>query len=98
LLSKGVATVGDKTVEAVLVRNIYGQEIVWGMFGHDRGKFKGFLANNASTQRVNYSSDCGKHTVRYSPPFGDFDEKDPIPTLPAAYTVSRKWLKDKYKL
>lgn len=54
LLSKGKATVMDHEVESVKVRNLYGQEIVWGMFSVDKGKFKGKLANSASTEGVVY--------------------------------------------
>lgn len=76
LLARGRALVSGREVEAILVRNAYEQELVWGMFGHDRGKFKGYLANNAATGRVRFESET--HTVEYSPPFGDFDENDPI--------------------
>jgi hypothetical protein len=42
-------------VPAALVRNLYGQEIVWGQFNCDRGKYKGKnLANNANTDEVVY--------------------------------------------
>jgi hypothetical protein len=54
IISKGKAVVLDHTVDAILVRNLYGQEIVWGLFGCSRGKFKGFLANNANTENVIY--------------------------------------------
>ena len=54
VLSYGKATVMEKTVDAVLIRNLYKQEIVWGMFGVSRGKFKGHLANSANTEGVDY--------------------------------------------
>lgn len=50
----GRATVLGHTVDAILVRNVYGQEIVWGMFGCNRGKFKGTFSNNAATEGVVY--------------------------------------------
>jgi hypothetical protein len=56
LLSTGKAIVMGYTVDAVLIRNLYGQEIVWGMFSVARGKFKGKLANNANTEDVVYSA------------------------------------------
>ncbi len=60
LLSRGTATVLGHNVPAVLTRNLYGQEIVWGMFNCDRGKFKGKrLTNNAATEEVYYeATDC----------------------------------------
>lgn len=54
LISTGTATVLGHTVDAILVRNLYGQEIVWGEFGCNRGKFKGGLSNNAATDEVTY--------------------------------------------
>ena len=56
LLSRGTATVLGREVPAALVRNLYGQEIVWGEFSCHRGKFKGKLANNANTDEVVYAS------------------------------------------
>ena len=58
LLTKGTATIMDKDVEAVEVKNLYGQHIVWGMFSVDnrKGKFVGKLANNANTEGVSYDS------------------------------------------
>lgn len=55
ILSFGKATVMEKDVDAVLVKNLYGQEIVWGHFSVSRGKFKGNLANNANTEEVVYN-------------------------------------------
>ena len=54
LLSRGKAKVMDREMDAVLIRNLYGQEIVWGMFSVEKGKFKGKLANNANTEEVTY--------------------------------------------
>jgi hypothetical protein len=55
LLSIGRATVLGRTVDACLVRNLYGQEIVWGPFDCDRGKFKGKkISNNSATEGVAY--------------------------------------------
>ena len=56
LLSKGTAAVMERNVEAVEVKNLYGQHIVWGMFSVDnrKGKFVGKLANNANTEGVVY--------------------------------------------
>jgi len=55
VLSRGKATVLGNTVPAVLVRTLYGQEIVWGEFNCDRGKFKGKrLTNDAATEEVIY--------------------------------------------
>lgn len=55
LISIGIATVMGNTVDAVLVKNLYGQEIVWGIFNVDKGKYKGNrLANNASVEGVTY--------------------------------------------
>lgn len=54
VINYGQATVMDRTVDAVLVTNLYGQEIVWGLFSVDKGKFKGKLANNANTEGVEY--------------------------------------------
>ena len=60
LLSRGHAEVLGHTRPAALVRNLYGQEIVWGVFNCDRGKFKGKrLANNANTDEVNYVPENG---------------------------------------
>jgi hypothetical protein len=55
LLSQGKAVVLGHEVDAVLVRNLYGQEIVWGMFSVDKGKFKGRLSNSAATEAVQYT-------------------------------------------
>lgn len=57
LLSTGRAYCQGREVDAVVVRNLYGQEIIWGMFSCDRGKFKGRLANNANTDGVTYIGD-----------------------------------------
>lgn len=56
VLSRGKATIMNSTVDAVEVRNLYGQHIVWGMFSIDnrKGKFVGKLANNANTEGVIY--------------------------------------------
>lgn len=54
LLSRGTATVLGREVPAALVRNLYGQEIVWGEFSCFKGKFKGKLANDANTDEVFY--------------------------------------------
>lgn len=55
LISTGKATVMGHTVDAALTRNLYGQEIVWGVFNCDRGKFKGKrLSNDAATEGVEY--------------------------------------------
>lgn len=56
VLSRGFATVLGNTVEAVEVRNLYGQHIVWGEFSCNRGKFKGKLSNNAATEGVSYEA------------------------------------------
>ena len=45
----------DREVDAVLVRNLYGQKIVWGLFSVSRGKFKGGLANSGNTEDVSYT-------------------------------------------
>lgn len=55
LLSRGKAVVMDREVDAVLVRNLYGQKIVWGLFSVSRGKFKGGLANSGNTEDVSYT-------------------------------------------
>jgi hypothetical protein len=52
VLGYGTATVMEKTVDAIWVKNLYGQVIVWGMFSIERGKFKGKLANDANTEGV----------------------------------------------
>jgi hypothetical protein len=56
VLSTGRAVVLGQTVAAVEVRNLYGQRIVWGKFGCNRGKFKGTLSNDASTEEVSYTT------------------------------------------
>ena len=56
VLSMGTATVLGRTVDAVLVKNLYGQELVWGYFGCERGKFKGKLSQNATTEGVTYEA------------------------------------------
>ena len=57
LLSHGTATVMGNKVDAVLVRNLYGQEIVWGVFNVERGKYKGKkLSNSAATEEVEYNA------------------------------------------
>jgi hypothetical protein len=56
VLSEGIAAVLGHDVPALLVRNLYGQEIVWGEFGCNRGKFKGGLSNNAATEDVYYTA------------------------------------------
>lgn len=58
VLSRGKATVQGNTVDAIKVKNIYGQHIVWGFFNCDKGKFKGNrLSNNAATEDVVYVED-----------------------------------------
>ena len=80
LLSYGRATVMGHDVDAVLVRNVYGQELVWGFFNCDKGKFKGKpLANSAATEGVSYTSDT--HVVKWNPVYGDFEPNDPIPPM-----------------
>jgi hypothetical protein len=64
VLSRGTATVVEegvplRYVPAVLARNLYGQELVWGEFGFERrknGTFKKWtgIANNANTENVVY--------------------------------------------
>jgi hypothetical protein len=55
LLSRGTAMVMGHEVEAVKVRNLYGQEVVWGEFNCNRGKFKGNrITNDATTEGVEY--------------------------------------------
>lgn len=55
LLSSGTATVLGHNVPAVLTSNLYRQEVVWGVFNCDRGKFKGKrLTNSAATEEVFY--------------------------------------------
>ena len=55
LLSKGKAVVMEHEVDAVLVKNLYGQEVVWGVFNVDKGKFKGKrLTNDCATEKVSY--------------------------------------------
>lgn len=49
----------ERKVDAVEVRNLYGQRIVWGCFSveHNKSglaKFKGRLANNSNTEGVTY--------------------------------------------
>lgn len=58
LISTGQAEVLGHVVDAVEVKNLYGQMIVWGMFNCVKGKFKGKgLANNANTDDVRYTRD-----------------------------------------
>ena len=57
VLSTGTAVVDGHSVPAVQVRNLYGQVIVWGKFGRNRGKFKGTLSNDAATEEVSYSTE-----------------------------------------
>lgn len=53
ILCEGKAVVMGNVVDAILVRNLYGQEIVWGFFNCDKGKFKGTkLSNDAATEGV----------------------------------------------
>jgi len=54
VLGYGRASVLEHDVPAILVRNVYGQELVWGEFSCNRGKFKGLLSNNAQTEGVTY--------------------------------------------
>lgn len=56
VLSQGTATVLGNHMPAVLVRNVYGQELVWGHFSTHRGKFKGKLSQNATTEEVEYEA------------------------------------------
>lgn len=61
LLSTGTATVLGSEFPAALVRNMYGQELVWGEFGFERkksGDFKKWtgLSNNAATSEVIYET------------------------------------------
>lgn len=72
VLSTGMATVLGHIVPATLVRNVYGQEIVWGNLSTQRGKFKGKESNSAATEGVRYVCSDG-HVVEWSPPFGDFE-------------------------
>ena len=73
VLSTGTATVMGHTVPAVLVRTVYGQELVFGKFNTERGKFKGKrVSQNATTEGVRYVCSNG-HVVDWSPPFGDFE-------------------------
>ena len=72
VLSQGVATVLGHTVDAVLVRNVYGQELVWGDFGTSRGKFKGHRSQSATTEGVRYVSTDGQVLECWNPPFGDY--------------------------
>jgi len=55
VLSTGTAEVLGHTVDAIQTRNLYGQVIVWGYFGCNRGKFKGGFSNDAATEDVNYT-------------------------------------------
>lgn len=56
LISYGVAAVCGRNHDAVEVRNLYGQHIVWGKFNVERGKYRGKrLANNANTDEVVYT-------------------------------------------
>jgi hypothetical protein len=57
-LSQGKATVLGRTVDAIMIRTLYGQEIVWGHFSVDRGKLRGKLANNAATEGVDYDAEA----------------------------------------
>ena len=54
IINRGLATVMGNTVDAIEVKNLYNQHIVWGMFSTHREKFKGKLANNANTDDVEY--------------------------------------------
>lgn len=56
IVNNGMVMIMDHTVDAVEVRNLYGQHVVWGMFSVDnrKGKFVGKLANNANTEGVEY--------------------------------------------
>ncbi len=58
LLSVGKATVDGNVVDAVKVRNLYGQEIVWGKFNRGKKhKYEGKrLTNDAATEGVEYES------------------------------------------
>lgn len=57
VLARGIVHTDDgRSVEGVLVRNLYGQEVVWGYFGRVRGKFKGTLANSANTEGINFEA------------------------------------------
>lgn len=71
IISYGKATVMDRTVDAVMVYNLYNQKIVWGLFSVDnrKGKFVGKIANDANTEGVSYS------TLRFSStPIGHTEE------------------------
>ena len=72
VLSTGTAMVLGHDVPAVLVRNLYRQEIVWGNFSTQRGKFKGKESNSGATEGVRYVS-CDGHEVGWNPPFGDYE-------------------------
>ncbi len=79
VLSYGKATVMGNTVDAVLLRNLYGQELVWGYFNCDKGKFKGKrLTNSAATEGVNYVSGDGQHVVTWSPVYPEADTIPPM--------------------
>lgn len=56
VLSHGFAIMLNNTVEAVEVRNLYGQQIVGGEFSCNCGKFKGKLSNDAATEGVSYET------------------------------------------
>lgn len=73
VLSHGTATVMGRDVPAVLVRNVYGQVLVWGKFGTKRGKFTGRESNSAATEGVQYVCVDG-HAHNWNPPFGDFED------------------------
>ena len=74
VLSLGTATVLGHDVPAIFVRNLYGQELVFGQFDTHKGKFKGKrVTNNAATEGVRYVSQDGQHVVEWNPPFGDFE-------------------------
>lgn len=74
VLSVGQATVMGHDVPAILVRNLYGQELVFGQFDCHRGKFKGKrVTNNAATEGVLYRGNEDGYEVSWNPPFGDFE-------------------------
>lgn len=53
VIGLGTAEVLGNKVDAALIRSLYRQELVWGMFNVEKGKFKGTkLANSASTENV----------------------------------------------
>lgn len=68
VLSIGIATVAGREHDAVLLRNLYKQEIVWGRFNVERGKYKGKkLANNANTDEVSYKANFLVDSVEERP-------------------------------